>query len=658
MARVNQIWKQYQGTIMGRRIVVEQAIAALFGNGLNDSMRRNAEREAEKLASLVGSYGLGTAARMAREIGAIMASGLGAARMQSSRLLELLTYLRRELDRIPENAGLDDTRSAISVLLIDHTTSFVETASIEAVKLGMNAEVAFDLATAKGFVLTQPIDLILLDLYFPDGREGSLEFVREVSRSHPRVPIIVMSATDTVDDRLEVARAGAMGYLRKTLPVRQLMQLVGRCWQQIGPDHSFHTLLASADEELQQRLTAAFETANLPLQIKMSPQHLWDALSLSNPDVLLVDATMDDSRALDLCRMIRNEARWSTLPILMMGSVDATAARLTGVDDVLPREIEGVRLIESLQSRMRRVQIYRSFGQMDALTGTSSIDHSKQMMTQLLHLSERQKQPFILLVTQLDQIETIRQNEGPGAADIVQHRLAQMLIQFFRAEDVVARWAGDEFVVALFGIDRDRAVGRAAQLLKKITQNPFPEPEWASIPVTLSAGLAQYPVDGETLDALYKSAKQAFLVARENGGNRALRSGEVPAPIPLLERVDVVVVDGNVESIGPVVEALQDDKLTVRWLHSGEEAIRTLTGTSRSLGTSLVLLAAELPDIDGFLVFRQLLREVVVRNVILLANAPSQDQVLIALQLGALDYITRPFDVLALVERVHQALQE
>jgi diguanylate cyclase (GGDEF)-like protein len=395
--------------------------------------------------------------------------------------------------------------------------------------------------------------------------------------------------------------------------------------------------------------------------MESDPQSLWNTLSLNNPDALLVDAGQDaaqnDTAAVDLCRMIRNEPRWSTLPIVVLGETASSVARSTGIDAVLPRDIEAAELIDSLHSRMRRVHIYRSFGQVDALTGTASIGHSKRMMMQLLHLSERQKQPFTLLVTQLDQIAAIRQNEGPSAADVVQHRLAQLLIQFFRSEDVVARWSGDEFVVALLGIDRDRAVGRVAQLLKKITQNPFPEPEWATIPVTLSVGLAQYPVDGETLEELHVSARKAFEIAQEHGGNRSLRAGEAPAPAPLLDRVDIVVVDGNAESIGPVIEVLQDDKLTVRWLRSGEEAIRALTGSSRSLGTSLVLLAAELPDIDGFLVFRQLLREVAVRNVIILADAPSQDQVLTALQLGALDYITRPFDIPALVERVHQALQ-
>lgn len=643
---------------MGRRIVVEQAIAALFGPGLSESMRRSAERDAEKLASLVGNYGLGTAARMAREISTILASGLGAARMQSSRLLELLTHLRRELDRIPDASAPDQTRKAVNLLIVDHSTSFVETAAIESVKLGMNAEVAFELSVASGLLLTQPIDLIVLDLYFPDGREGSLEFIREVCRSHPRIPVLAMSATDTIEDRLAVARAGAAGFLRKTLPVRQLLQIVGRQWQYIRPDRPVHTLLATSDEELRQRLAPAFEDANLPLAVKQNPQDLWDALSLSNPDLLLMDGTMSDSSAMDLCRMIRNDSRWATLPVLLLGSADVTLTRAAGVDEVLPRDIDGSKLIDCVQSRMRRIQIYRSFGQTDALTGTTCIEHSAQMMRQLLHLSVRQKQPFTLLVTELDQITTIREKEGPGAADVAQHRLAQLLIQFFRSEDVVARWSGDEFVVALFGIDRDHAVGRTNQLLKKIVQNPFPEPVWASVPVTLSVGLAQYPVDGEMLEELHESARQAFQMARQNGGNRVLRAGEAPSPSPLLDRVDVVVVDGSMEDAGPLVEALQDNKLSVRWLRTGEEAIRMLTGSSRSLGTSLVLLAAELPDIDGFLVFRQLLREVVVRNVIIMADAPTQDQVLSALQLGALDYITRPLDIPAMVERAHQAMQE
>jgi len=659
MARASQIWKQYQGTIMGRRIVVEQAIAALFGNGLTDSMRRNAEREAEKLASLVGSYGLGAAARMAREIASIMSGGLGSARMQSSRLLELLTALRRELDRIPESDAQEDPKAAAHVLIVDHTTGFTEAASIEAVKLGMNAEIAFDINSAKGYIATQATNLVLLDLYFPDGRERSLEFIREVARTHPRIPVIALSASDNFDDRLQVARAGGRGFLRKTRPVRELMQLALHRWQQLRQETQMSALLASADRDLKARILTAFEPAGLHVHVDEDPQSIWNTLSLSNPDLLLIDAGLDNPGVLDLCRLIRNESRWSTIPILVVGASDAqstNALLASGVDDCMPREIDGAQMVERVRSRMKRIQLYRSFGQVDALTGTSSIQQSTQLMNQLLRLSERQRQPFCLLVTALDQIEIIRKTEGPNAADVVQHRLAQLLVGFFRNEDVVARWEGDNFVVALFGIDRDRAVARATQLLHKITQNPFPEPEWASLPVTLSAGLAQYPVDGETIETLHEAAATAYQIARDHGGNRALRAGEVPTPSALLERVNVVVVDDNAESIGPVVEAMQEDKLTVRWLRTGADAIRTLTGSSRNVGTSLVLLAAELPDMDGFLVFRQLLREVVVRNVIILADQPSQDQVLAALQLGALDYISRPFDIPALLERVHNAL--
>lgn len=658
MERTGQIWKQYQSTIMSRRIVIEHAIASLFGSDLTEPMRRKAERAADKLASLVGSYGLGTAARIAREIGGILAGGTGAAHVQAPRLLELLTQLRRELENSSDATADDEARTTVHILIVDHTTTLVEAAAIEAGKLGLNAEVAFDLAGARELVRHQNFDLILLNLYSPGGREGALAFIREMAHMHPHLPVIVMSATDAVDDRLEVARAGGHGYLRKALSIRQLIQLAYRRWQQLGLNHSFQSLLASTNESLQQRLLPAFRDAQRNLFLAGDPQSLWDALFHTHPDVLLLDSEPDEEDALDLCQMIRNEPRWSTLPIVLLGACSPARARAVGVDAILPHDIEGAELVECLQSRMNRVHIYRNFGNIDTLTGTFSMAQSRKMTKQLLQLATRQKQPFTLLVAQLDQIAIIRKNQGPGAADIVQHRLAQLLIRLFRSEDVVARWSGDEIVVGMFGIDRNRALVRAGQLLERIARNPFPEPEWATIPVTLSIGLAQYPVDGEKLDKLYESAQQALQIAREHGGNRVLRTGEAAAPVPLLERVDVVAVDANAESIGPLIEALQDDKLSVRWLRSGEEAIRLLTGSSRSLGTSIVLLAAELPDMDGFRVFQQFLREVAVRDVIILADAPSQDQVLSALQLGAIDYITRPFDIAALVERVHAALQE
>ncbi len=658
MERTSQIWKQYQSTIMSRRIVIEHAIASLFGSDLTETMRRKAEREADQLASLVGSYGLGTAARIAREIGGILAGGTGAAHVQAPRLLELLTQLRRELENSSDATADDEARTTVHLLIIDHTTSLVEAAAIEAGKLGLNAEVAFDLAGARESLRHQNFDLILLNLYSPEGREGTLAFIRETAHLHPHLPVIVMSATDTVDDRLEVARAGGRGYLRKALSIRQLIQLAYRRWQQLGLNHSFQSLLASANEPLRQRLLPAFQNAQRDLFLAGDPQSLWDALFHTHPDVLLLDSALDGEGVLDLCHMIRNEPRWSTLPIVLLGARSPSLARAAGVDAILPYDIEGAELVECLQSRMNRVHIYRNFGNIDTLTGTLSMPQSRKMANQLLQLATRQKQPFTLLVAQLDQIAIIRENEGPGAADIVQHRLAQLFVQLFRSEDVVARWSGDEIVVGMFGIDRNRAVARAGQLLERITRNPFPEPEWAPGPVTLSIGLAQYPVDGEKIDKLYESAQQALQIAREHGGNRVLRTGEPAAPVPLLERVDVVAVDANAESMGPLIKVLQDDKLSVRWLRSGEEAIRLLTGPSRSLGTSIVLLAAELPDMDGFQVFQQFLREVAVRDVIILADAPSQDQVLSALQLGAIDYVTRPFDITALAERIHVALQE
>ena len=651
---------------MSHRIVIEQAIASLFGSGLNEPMRRKAERDAETLASLVGSYGLGSAAGIAREIGGILASGAGAARVQAPRLLDLLTQLRRDLEKFSDAAAREDARTTVHLLIVDPTPSLADVAVMEAAKLGLNAEIAAGLGAARESLLHPGIDFLLLNLDGPeerpegrrDGRDDAIAFIQELSHSHPDIPVVVMSATDSVEERMEAARAGACGYLRKTLSIRQRIQLAYRRWQQLRPGDTSQCLLASADESLQQRLLPAFEDAHRHLLVAGDLQSLWDALYIHHPDVLLLDSGFNDEGAFDLCHMIRNEPRWSTLPILLLGAQSHSLARVFEADEILPKDIDGAELIEHLQNYLHRVGIYRNFGHVDPLTGTFSLAQSQEIMKNLLQLAMRHKQPFTLLITRLDQIATIRNIEGPGAADLLQHRLAQVLTESFRVEDVVARGEEEDLIVGMFGIDRNRALPRAEELLEKIARNPFPEPEWATIPVTLSVGLAQYPVDGETLEQLDESARQALHIAQKNGGNRALRTGEAPAPVPFLDRADVVVVDANAESIGPVIEALRNDKLSVRWLRSGEEAIRSLTGSSRTLGTSLVLLAAELPDMDGFLVFRQFLREIAIRDVMILANAPSQDQVLTALQLGAIDYITRPLDIPALVERVHEALHE
>lgn len=100
--------------------------------------------------------------------------------------------------------------------------------------------------------------------------------------------------------------------------------------------------------------------------------------------------------------------------------------------------------------------------------------------------------------------------------------LAGILEDAFRGEDVVGRWGGEELVVAMYGMARPDGVRRVREVADRLAATSFPDTAGGSFQVTLSAGVAQYPVDAEDLQGLCHAADGALLAAKSAGRNRVL----------------------------------------------------------------------------------------------------------------------------------------
>ena len=87
--------------------------------------------------------------------------------------------------------------------------------------------------------------------------------------------------------------------------------------------------------------------------------------------------------------------------------------------------------------------------------------------------------------------------------------------------------------------------------------------------------------------------------------------------------------------------------------------MEALGGPNLSLRASLVLLDVDLPGLDGIGVLRRLAREGIVgqTRVIMVTRRTSEEEVLICLELGAFDHISKPFSVPVLLQRIKGALK-
>jgi diguanylate cyclase (GGDEF)-like protein len=134
----------------------------------------------------------------------------------------------------------------------------------------------------------------------------------------------------------------------------------------------------------------------------------------------------------------------------------------------------------------------------------------------MIAASERQDGGFALLLIDLDHFKQVNDTLGHDAGDALLVETARRLRTIARRADVVARLGGDEFAILL----ADTAIPSAVDIACHRIQDAFDRPilyEGHEMRTSPSTGVALFPIDGTTQDALYKSADLALYEAKRSG---------------------------------------------------------------------------------------------------------------------------------------------
>jgi diguanylate cyclase (GGDEF)-like protein len=221
---------------------------------------------------------------------------------------------------------------------------------------------------------------------------------------------------------------------------------------------------------------------------------------------------------IELCQVVRNEPRWSGLPILFLTAhTDADTMHqvfAVGADDYVCKPIVGPELVTRIFNRLERTHLLKSLAETDPLTGVANCRKSTESLSQFLQWCDHCHQPFCLALLKLTHLSQINQQYGHGAADQVLMRFGELLRRSFCHEDVVGRWGGGEFVVGMAGITRAEGIQRIYDLQQDWQRFEF-EAEGVSFQASFRAEVVQYPQDGIELQWLYRTARTRLNQAGE-----------------------------------------------------------------------------------------------------------------------------------------------
>ncbi|HEV1996695.1 MAG TPA: diguanylate cyclase [Candidatus Dormibacteraeota bacterium] len=164
--------------------------------------------------------------------------------------------------------------------------------------------------------------------------------------------------------------------------------------------------------------------------------------------------------------------------------------------------------------RARMYQEQRAQAMTDPLTGLANYRQLKNVINQEVARARRADGRLALIFTDLDGFKAVNDHHGHRAGDGVLKLLARSMAEVLRAEDLAARYGGDEFVCVLPGADRDQADQVCTRIGRRFNELLDLDDELRLIRTSPSSGCAVFPEQGASADELLVAADSALMKAK------------------------------------------------------------------------------------------------------------------------------------------------
>ena len=271
------------------------------------------------------------------------------------------------------------------------------------------------------------------------------------------------------------------------------------------------SVLLVDDSETQRAMIArSLEKGGFKVTTAVNGLDCLSVLGELRPDIVLLDVVMpgiDGWETLDRIRQTNG------VPVIMLTAraeeIDRVRGLRAGADDYIGKPFQQDELEARIEAVMRRADL----GRRDALTGLSNRRTFDEHLDSMLAQERKTGQAFALVIFDIDHFKSINDTQGHPEGDRVLRDVARIAARQLRAGEQIFRIGGEEFGIVIPG---DGKTGvRVAERVRAAVQD---EPREPRLP-TLSAGVASFPHDATTREALFQAADLALYAAKQGGRN-------------------------------------------------------------------------------------------------------------------------------------------
>jgi len=170
-------------------------------------------------------------------------------------------------------------------------------------------------------------------------------------------------------------------------------------------------------------------------------------------------------------------------------------------------------------SNARHYQYINQLTITDDLTGLHNARHLHYILDEEIPRSVKNKQPLTLIFIDIDHLKQINDAHGHLAGSEVISEFGQAIKSILRPGDFGARYGGDEFVVILPETSKTKAIEIANLLRNHINEKHFLGSMHLDLRITASFGVATYPEDAGSKDAIIKMADDMMYNVKQSTRN-------------------------------------------------------------------------------------------------------------------------------------------
>ncbi|MDT8859864.1 response regulator [Alkalihalobacillus sp. MEB130] len=381
------------------------------------------------------------------------------------------------------------------------------------------------------------------------------------------------------------------------------------------------------------------------------------------PDCVLLDYSIPGVDSFRLLGQLLSRARNEFIPIMMitaeMDKAIEQEAYRNGVMDYFTKPIQREDLLIRLKNRLDFRRVVQKSVMIDELTGAFSRKFLDIEAKRLIETYNRYQETFSVAMLDLDHFKQVNDRYGHLVGDKVLQEFVEFLNRSKRKLDMVFRLGGEEFLILFPHTSKAQAKSTLHRFLTDFHEMLFHEGE-STFQMSFSAGLTEMKEKVDSIQVLMEEADQALYEAKGNGRNQVAIYNELSVK-KMVSQVHIYVVDDD-----PIIRQVLTDNIQTIQVEGVE--IKT---TSYREGESflqsnwykprerhLIILDRIMPRIDGLELVAKI-REAYPEGkvvILMLTGRNNEKEIIRALDMGADDYVTKPFKLDELLARIKRLI--